>query len=71
VTSKGIGKCSRFTLRIPVGKQPQALFVPPADDGERVAPARTRHRILIADDNQDMADSLALYMQLRGHDRKA
>jgi CheY-like chemotaxis protein len=33
--------------------------------------ASAKHRILIADDNRDNADSLAMYLTIKGHDTSA
>jgi CheY-like chemotaxis protein len=36
----------------------------PADEQKPAA----KHRVLIADDNRDSADSLAMYLKIKGHD---
>jgi PAS domain S-box-containing protein len=65
--SPGIGRGSTFTVRLPeaVGDHD----VPPSDsaDETREAPYRGARKILVADDNRDSADSLALVLELRGH----
>jgi len=62
--SEGEGKGSQFIIRLPVsmeaGKAPPAAKVPHE-------PART-HRILVVDDNQDAATSLATLLQMTGHE---
>ena len=63
--SAGIGRGSTFTLRLPLIERPGAS----ASEPEHIAVARKR--ILIVDDNQDAADSLALLLQLDGHDTLA
>lgn len=45
-------------------RPPKAPTGIPADEQEPVA----KHRILIADDNRDTADSLAMYLTIKGHD---
>ena len=61
--SDGIGLGSEFVLRLPVLDDAAAIVAPvvPAP-----APARSL-RILIADDNEDGADSLAMLLQMHGH----
>jgi CheY-like chemotaxis protein len=66
VASAGIGKGSRFTVRLPgasIAATP-ASATGVARDG-RAAPNK---RILLADDNRDAAESLALILRLEGHD---
>ena len=67
-TSQGLDRGSEFTLRLP-------LFAEEAKeaDGAKVAPpaetlAQVRRNILIADDNQDALESLALMLRLEGHE---
>jgi signal transduction histidine kinase len=63
--SGGLGHGSEFIVRLPLAL-PQLAASPPVDDP---APAAlVRRRILIADDNQDAADSLSMLLQLAGHD---
>jgi PAS domain S-box-containing protein len=65
VRSDGLGRGSEFTVRLPVlgqvsAPRPTRVAQPPT--------ATTARRILIVDDNQDGAESLALLLQLSGHD---
>jgi signal transduction histidine kinase/ActR/RegA family two-component response regulator len=60
--SEGAGKGSRFSIRLPRVEAPSAAQ---AERRARGVPAR---RILIVDDNADAADTLALMLQLDGHD---
>ena len=66
--SMGLDRGSEFTLRLP-------LFIDkvPATDGAKVVSAiepvvQVRRNILIADDNQDALESLALMLRLEGHE---
>jgi CheY-like chemotaxis protein/two-component sensor histidine kinase len=67
-SSMGLDRGSEFTLRLP-------LFVEKASatDGVLLAPSiepviQVRRNILIADDNQDALESLALMLRLEGHE---
>jgi two-component system CheB/CheR fusion protein len=67
--SKGSGKGSTFTIRLPIVKNPE---VPPMHarensvrTGEVAAPTR---RVLIVDDELDNAEGLALLCRLAGHE---
>lgn len=63
--SAGIGKGSRFTVRLPLLLVP--ALTPPetvAGDGE---PMRNTQRILVVDDNRDFATSLATILRAMGH----
>jgi DNA-binding response OmpR family regulator len=51
---------SEFTVRLPIGKVPVEAAQKPSD-GERVMPRGARQRrILVVDDNRDVADGLVL-----------
>src|SRR5262249_12630298 len=60
--SDGVGRGSTFEIRLPLTQAPVQ-----ADHGSRVQPGHTR-RILIVDDNQDAADSLAVVLRFEGHE---
>ncbi len=62
--SAGPGRGSEFIVRLPTSLAP-AVAKCPADSG-RVS--STSHRVLVADDNKDAADSLAMQLQLANHD---
>jgi CheY-like chemotaxis protein len=68
VSSDGIEKGSEFTLRLPL-LEPD---VESAGDSSAAAPEaqgiQVRRNILIADDNQDALESLALMLRLEGHE---
>ncbi len=63
--SEGLGRGSEFVTRLPRPVGPLRLV------GETVSaprPARRRLRVLVADDNQDAADSLQLLVESMDHD---
>ena len=64
--SAGIGRGSQFTVRLPRGI-PHEATTPESEtttlNGSSVVP----RKILVADDNRDAADSLAIYLGLLGH----
>ena len=61
--SEGLGRGSEFELRLPLADQP---LVAPEDASDPV-PVQ-RRRILIVDDNVDSARSLAMLLELSGHE---
>ena len=64
--SQGSGRGSRFLVRLPRAVRVMALHGParPAARPGKLRP----HRILVADDNRDAADSLASMLRLAGHE---
>lgn len=65
--SAGLGQGSRFTVRLPmcVGSTLQASAS--ASDGPGPAAASKPLRILVVDDNEDAATSMAMLLQQMGH----
>ncbi len=64
-SSAGPGRGATFTIRLPL-----AVAAPDAAAKAQSSSAPTR-RVLIVDDNQDSADSLAMLLELDGHDVRA
>jgi PAS domain S-box-containing protein len=63
--SGGLGLGSEFIVSLPLAPQNSAAL--PGAPGETPAKPH-RQRILIADDNEDAAESLAMLLQLEGHE---
>jgi two-component system, sensor histidine kinase len=63
--SEGAGRGARFEIRLPLIAAPTASAQPPS--AQRVSPKR----ILVVDDNQDAADSLAMVLKMNGHEAHA
>ncbi len=61
--SDGTGQGSRFTVRIPLKR---TAATPSAHPAHAVGPAAPLN-ILIADDNRDAAESLAMLLEMQGH----
>ena len=65
VRSEGIGRGSEFTVRMPCRVQARVAAAAPA--APMPSAAAVPLRIVIADDNRDAADSLAMLLQMDGH----
>jgi PAS domain S-box-containing protein len=63
VWSGGLGKGAEFTVTLPLAIAVDAPVAAPAAPGERA-----HWKILVADDSQDGADSLAFLLKAGGHD---
>jgi PAS domain S-box-containing protein len=64
--SEGLGKGSEFLVRLPLVRQEG--LEPGERETDRQPPIVSGHRLLVVDDNQDAALSLALLLRLQGHD---
>jgi CheY-like chemotaxis protein len=63
--SGGPGLGAEFVVRLPADA---ATAAAPAPSEEALAPSGRQHRILVADDNRDAADTLAKMLKLFGHE---
>jgi PAS domain S-box-containing protein len=63
--SSGPGRGSTFTVTLPAAGNPETA-VPSADSGPAIG--RSSRRVLVVDDNEDGAESLAEMLRLLGHE---
>jgi signal transduction histidine kinase len=67
VRSEGSGKGSEFVVRLPLVDEAAAVVTADAPS-RRLIRSDARRRILVADDNPDALDSLALLLECDGHE---
>jgi CheY-like chemotaxis protein len=63
--SRGLGLGSEFVVRLPASAQVHAA---PVTAGEPAEVAIRKRRVLVADDNVDAGESLAMLLRLDGHE---
>ncbi|MBX5459546.1 MAG: response regulator [Steroidobacteraceae bacterium] len=66
--SEGLGRGAEFVVRLPViGPAAPTVSVPTARPADVAREARQSLRVLIVDDNVDAADSVAMLLDMEGH----
>ena len=66
-SSEGLGKGTEMVVRLPVIGVQSTIVALPTTDSKR-PPQVSPRRILVADDNSDAVEALALQLRLAGHD---
>jgi len=66
-SSPGLGRGCTFTIRLPLAAIVRQKAAGEAQLTTEIEPPAPGLRVLIADDNRDAADSLALMLQMSGH----
>jgi len=68
VHSAGVGQGAEFTVTLPAVPLEFSVAAQPARAGENAPPAIRALRILVVEDNADAAETLALLLELAGHE---
>ncbi len=67
--SAGLGRGSRFTIRLPASVVSRGNITDAVPGGAKAVPQLAhRSRILLADDNRDAVDSLAIVLRMAGYE---
>jgi signal transduction histidine kinase/ActR/RegA family two-component response regulator len=66
--SAGLGKGSEFIVSLPLSNIERRIESGDNGDGLQLEGFSSGHRLLVVDDNEDAANSLALLLRLKGHD---
>lgn len=64
--SEGAGLGSTFTVRLPLASRPESAAA--ADPAPGSVPRTRPLRVLLVDDNRDAADSMAMLLEMSGHE---
>jgi CheY-like chemotaxis protein/two-component sensor histidine kinase len=68
VHSEGVGRGSEFMIRLPLAKEQLPIVDAPALESLENVPTTIHSRVLVVDDNQDAAASLAVLLRMLGND---